>query len=138
VYSYYSCPDTPNTSNFKVASMNPRAFGNQWFDISSFTQEAVGTFGNVKRNYFHGPGYNYTNLSLYKDFPLGESSRYIQIRMDAFNAFNHANFNLPDGNYTDGPGYFGVITSVAGSTTADVNSDPQPGRAVQLAAKIYF
>jgi hypothetical protein len=93
----------------------------------------------VKRNFFHGPGFNYTNLSLYKDFPLGaEKARYIEIRMEAFNAFNHANFGQPDGNYTDGPGFFGVVTSVAGSTTADLNADPQPGRAIQLVGKFFF
>ena len=93
----------------------------------------------MKRNFFHGPGFNYTNLSLYKDFPLGaEKSRYVQLRVEAFNAFNHANFGQPDGNYTDGPGFFGVVTSVSGSTTADLNTDPQPGRAVQLVGQSIF
>jgi DNA-binding HxlR family transcriptional regulator len=75
----------------------------QWFDPTLFSQEPLGSFGNVKRNFFHGPGFNYTNLSLYKDFPLGaEKARYVEIRLEAFNAFNHANFGVPDGNYTDG------------------------------------
>jgi hypothetical protein len=58
--------------------------------------------------------------------------------LETFNAFNHANFSNPDGNFSDGPGQFGNITSVTGINTADVNGDPQPGRAVQLAAKFYF
>jgi hypothetical protein len=53
-------------------------------------------------------------------------------------AFNHANFAEPDGNFTDGPGFFGVVTAVQGSTTADYNGDPTPGRAVKLVAKFYF
>ena len=137
--NYYSCPDTPVTSNFNVKTFNPRNANHQWFDPSAYTQEPIGTFGNVKRNFFHGPGYNYTNLTVFKDFPLGaDKTRYVQIRMEAFNAFNHANFASPDGNYTDGPGFFGVVTAVSGSTTADVNSDPQPGRAVQLVGKFFF
>jgi hypothetical protein len=70
-----------------------------------------------------------TNLNLYKDFPLGaEKARYVEIRVEAFSAFNHANFGQPDGNYTDSPGFFGVVTSVTGSTTADLKADPQrPG-----------
>ncbi len=84
---------------------NPRTSNHEWFDPTLFTQEPLGSLGNVKRNFFHGPGFNYTNLSLYKDFPLGaEKARYVEIRMEAFNAFNHANFGQPDGNYTDGPG----------------------------------
>jgi hypothetical protein len=137
--SYYYCPDTPTTSSFRVKTFNPRTSSHQWFDPTLFSQEPLGTFGNVKRNFFHGPGFNYTNLSLYKNFPLGaEKSRYIELRVEAFNAFNHANFASPDGNFTDGPGFFGVVTAVAGSTTADVNSDPQPGRAIQLVGKFYF
>jgi hypothetical protein len=137
--SYYNCPDTPDTSNFHIKTFNPRTSNHQWFDPTLFTQEPLGGFGNVKRNFFHGPGFNYTNLSLYKDLPLGaDKARYVEIRLEAFNAFNHANFGQPDGNYTDGPGRFGVVTSVRGSTTADPNADPQPGRAVQLVAKFFF
>jgi hypothetical protein len=136
---FYACPDTPDISTFHVATFNPRQSSHQWFDPTLFSQEPLGSFGDVKRNFFHGPGFNYTNLSLYKDFPLGaEKARYIEIRLEAFNAFNHANFAGPDGNYTDGPGFFGVITAVTGTNTADVNGDPQPGRAIQLAGKIYF
>jgi Carboxypeptidase regulatory-like domain len=138
-FAFYSCPDTPDISSFHIKTFNPRNSNHQWFDPTLFSQEPLGTFGNVKRNFFHGPGFNYTNLILYKDFPLGaEKSRYIEIRMEAFNAFNHADFGPPDGNYTDGPGFFGVITSVVGSTTADYNFDPTPGRAIQLVGKFYF
>jgi Carboxypeptidase regulatory-like domain len=137
--AFYSCPDTPNVSSFNIKTFNPRSSGNQWFDPTLFSGETLGNFGNVKRNFFHGPGYNYTNLSLYKSFPFSaDGIRSIELRVDAFNAFNHANFGLPDGNFTDGPGVFGVVTSVVGSTTADVNSDPQPGRAIQLAGKFFF
>jgi hypothetical protein len=138
-FSFYSCPDVPNVSTSSIKSLDPRKAGNQWFDGSVFSDEPIGTFGNTKRNFFHGPGFNYTNLSLAKNFALGgEGSRYVQIRMDTYNAFNHANFSNPDSNFTDGPGQFGTITSVVGASTADVNGDPQPGRAVQLAAKFYF
>ena len=102
-----------------------------------FTQEDPGTFGDVKRNFFHGPGFNYTNLNLYKNFPLRGEGRSIELRLEAFNAFNHANFAPPDSNYTDGPA-FGTVTAVIGTSTADVNGDPQPGRAVQLGGKFYF
>jgi len=34
------------------------------------------------------------DMSLFKNFPLGRSeARYLQLRMEAFNAFNHPNFS---------------------------------------------
>ena len=134
-YTYYSCPDTPNTSSTHIKSLNPRKTG-AWFDGSVFSQEATGTFGNVKRNFFHGPGFNYTNLQLYKNFPLGNNAeRYVQVQLQAFNAFNHMNFAQPDSNFTDPA--FGTISAVDQSS-ADVNGDPSPARSVQIAAKFYF
>ena len=132
------CPDNADTSTFNVKSLDVRKTGT-WFDNSIFSQEPVGTFGNARRNFFHGPGFNYTNLELAKNCPLSDdSSRYLQLRLETFNAFNHANFSNPDSNFTDGPQQFGTVTSVVGVSSADVNGDPQPGRAVQLAAKFYF
>jgi len=139
-FSFYNCPDNPETSTFNISTMNPRASGNLWFDPSVFSPEPLGTFGNVKRNFFHGPGFNYSDMTLYKDFPMGhaDSPRYLEMRLEAFNVFNHANFDGPDGNLSDGPGNFGVITSVVTPVQDGGAGDPQPGRAVQLAGKIYF
>jgi hypothetical protein len=140
IFSFYSCPDTPETSTYNIKIRNPRTlYGGQhyWFNPAPFSPEPIGTFGNVKRNFFAGPGYNYTDLSIYKNFPLGRpgTPRYIQITLQAFNAFNHPNFARPDGNLSDGA-QFGTITSVKQPVLA--GGDPQPGRAVQLVGKIYF
>lgn len=138
-YSFYSCPDTPVTSNFriptKVAAANQQGF--DWMDTSVFSQEKVGYFGNVKRGILHGPGYNYTNMDILKNFYLNKLDRkmYVQLRLEAYNVFNHPNFAMPDGNFTDGPGNFGVISSVI---QPGINGDPQPGRTVQIAGKFFF
>lgn len=146
-YSFYNCPDTPETSTFHISHMNPRGAGNLWFDPTVFTPEPLGTFGNVKRNFFSGPGFNYSDFTLYKDFPMGraDSPRYIELRLEAFNAFNHANFSPPDGQLSDGyantsgtGGTFGQITSVVSPVQDNGDGDPQPGRAIQLAGKFYF
>ena len=145
-FSFVECPDTPNTSTFHIKTLNPRKTGNLWFDPSTFSQEPIGTFGNVKRNFFHGPGFNYSNIEIYKNTPIGgpESPRYIQLRLEAYNAFNHANFANPIGNFNDGPpvnnngpgALFGTINSV--DQPVNTGADPQPGRAIQLAGKFYF
>jgi hypothetical protein len=118
--------------------LNPRSSGNFWFNTATFSQEPIGTFGNVKRNFFHGPGFNYSNFEVYKNVPVGkaEGSRYVQLRLEAYNAFNHANFANPSGNYGAGPTVFGKITSV--DQPVNAGGDPQPGRAIQIAGKFYF
>lgn len=134
-FSFFNCPDAPDTSTFRVKSLNPRSAGHPWFDPSTFSQEPIGTFGNVGRNYFHGPGFNYTNLSLSKNFPIAGEGRYLQVRLEAYNVFNHANFDQPVSNFTSAP-FFGSILSVKHSY--DTNSDPSPGRDIQLAARLVF
>ncbi|HTV06968.1 MAG TPA: carboxypeptidase-like regulatory domain-containing protein [Acidobacteriaceae bacterium] len=141
-FFFYECPDNPDTSTYNVPRMNPRTLtsgANYWFDPSVFSPEPVGTFGNVKRNFFSGPGFNYTDMSLFKNFPIGgaDSPRFIQLRLEGYNVFNHANFSPPDGSLADGPA-FGTITSVIAPVADGGAGDPQPGRAVQLAGKIYF
>ena len=137
-FSFVNCPDVPNTSTFHIHTENPRNPGHSWFNTATFTQEPIGTFGNVKRNFFHGPGFNYSNFEVYKNIPLRgfESPRYIQLRLEAYNAFNHANFANPSGNFGAGPTVFGVVNSV--DQPINAGGDPQPGRAIQLAGKFYF
>jgi hypothetical protein len=89
------------------------------------------------------------DMSLFKNVPLGTSERYsLQLRLEAFNAFNHPNFN--DKNYNvsiTAPAQWGMYSgySIAKNTPwgtpADTyNSGGGPGgpRIVQLAAKFYF
>lgn len=136
--SYFGCGEVPELSNAHLKSLNPRAPGNAWFDTSGFSPEPVGTFGNTKRNFFHGPGYNYSNLQLSKNFHLSaDGVRYLQLRVEAFNAFNHANFADP-GATRNSPN-FGTITGVnQPASFGGDTGDPQPGRAVQLAGKFYI
>jgi hypothetical protein len=89
-------------------------------------------------------------MSLFKNIPLGSESRYLQLRLEAFNAFNHPNFN--DKNYSvnvDGPWpWFGDPSRPLSMTKDDnwgkfkdtYNSSGGPGsfRVLQLAAKFYF
>src|SRR5258708_22443295 len=62
-----------------------------WFDATAFRIPAANSFGNSGRNILRGPHYVDVDLSLGKSFHLWESMR-LEIRADAFNAFNHPNF----------------------------------------------
>ena len=73
-----------------------------------------------QRNSLRGPRYSNVDLGLAKHFPIKEKFN-LEFRADAFNVFNHTNFNLPGlaGNRgtadITNPSQFGVITSTADS-----------------------
>ena len=80
----------------------------EWFDTAAFTFPAQYTFGNSGRNIVLGPSLANLDVSLQKKWVLHENQA-IEFRFDAFNALNHANFNLPGRIF--GAANFGVVTS---------------------------
>jgi hypothetical protein len=83
------------------------------FDTSLFSVPALGEFGNARRRFFHGPGSDNTDLALAKSTTLLDGKE-LQVRAEAFNVFNHAQFFGPtavEGNI--GSGNFGEIVSAA-------------------------
>lgn len=97
--------DRPNvTGNAAATNQGPA----QWFNTTAFAMPAFGTFGNAGRNILEGPGYQNVNLALLKRVPLGGRTS-LQLRAEAFNLLNRANFDLPDNFY--GSPTFGQILS---------------------------
>src|SRR5437879_11213457 len=95
-----------------------------------FARQAFGLFGNARRAEFAGPGFNNTDLALYKDFPLhSEGPMKIELRLESFNIANHAHFANPNGN---------VNSANFGRVTYLLTGDPGSPRVTQLAAKFYF
>ena len=96
-------------------------------DISCFQHAAAGTFGNSGVGILRGPGYWNVDLGISKNFYL-DDKRYVSFRAEAFNVFNHPNFNVDLGhaNMAD-PGSFG---KVAGTISAP--------RIIELALKLVF
>jgi hypothetical protein len=80
----------------------------RWFNTAAFAFPPRGSFGNAGRNILDGPGYQSVNASLIKNTHLSERFN-LQFRAEAFNLFNHPNFDLPD-NFMGSP-TFGQITS---------------------------
>jgi hypothetical protein len=113
---------------------NPRN-GKPYFNPSAFVSPAddptagntiANTIGNSGRRPFSGPGIDNFDLTLQKSLKVTESKSF-EFRVEAFNAFNHAQFYGPSavqGNI--GSGNFGQIISAA------------PPRLVQLVGKINF
>ncbi len=80
-----------------------------------FTTSPLDTIGNAGRNDKYGPNFFNGDLSLQKNFPIKESL-LAQFRVDAYNGFNHINFNTPggnveqDGSISNGPGPGGTTS----------------------------
>jgi Carboxypeptidase regulatory-like domain/TonB dependent receptor len=99
--------DVPNFSGGKIlADTNPR-HGNAYFNTSLFSNEQLGQFGNSRRRFFHGPGLNNFDFALLKNTKITESKE-LQLRFEAFNVFNHAQFQNPTGEINSSQ--FGVVT----------------------------
>jgi hypothetical protein len=130
----------------------------------SFIIPEIGSLGLGERTYLRNPGINNTDLSLFKEFPIGDpdKNRMIQLRFEAFNVFNHTQFSginagtnlaVPraGGGFDTGGAIFAnygsaVITNnlrPAGSTAppgqffGEYNGARDP-RIIQLGVKIYF
>jgi hypothetical protein len=76
-------------------SSNPVLGGpDRYFDPTAFRLQEAGFYGNLGRNTIIGPGLATLDMALTKNTSLG--SRFnLQIRAEAFNLLNRANFGLP-------------------------------------------
>jgi hypothetical protein len=100
--------------------------GKPAFNTALFPGENLGQLGNARRRVFYGPGIENCDLTLQKNVRFSEP-RALELRIEAFNAFNHAQFYGPasvNGQVED-PN-FGQIVSAA------------TPRLVQLVAKFHF
>jgi hypothetical protein len=113
---------------------NPRNKASRYFNTSLFTSEKAeakltnsgfGFAGNSPRRFIHGPGLDHTDLALLRDFRIHES-HVLQVRLEAFNFMNHAEFANPSGSVTSST--FGQVTS----------TQPNSARILQVAVKYHF
>lgn len=121
----FETPGEPNVAA-PFHKLDPRGPGNLGFNPDAFTEATVqpGTIGNAPRTVCCGPGMNNWEIAFLKVTPLNERFK-LEFRGEMFNAFNHAQFFQPDGNFTDGAD-FGRVKRAR---------DP---RLVQFALKLTF
>jgi Carboxypeptidase regulatory-like domain/TonB dependent receptor len=128
--------DTPELTGTRqiIDNKNPRT-GQPYINPAAFTFETVGQLGNANRQFFHGPGLNNWDMALLKNTNFSES-KILQLRFEAFNVFNHAQFINPSGSINSGlpvmvdgvneGGTFGMVTSA------------RAPRIMQIAVKFLF
>ncbi|HWX54957.1 MAG TPA: carboxypeptidase regulatory-like domain-containing protein [Verrucomicrobiae bacterium] len=119
-------PDLFGTVNI---TGNPAA----WFSVTPGTLvNPTNHFGNLGRNNLYGPGFADADLSLIKTTKITEKVS-AQLRLDAFDAFNHPNFGQPSLSYVTGATTFGAISS-----TRFPAGDSGSSRQLQFAMKLLF
>jgi hypothetical protein len=107
-----------------------------------YIQTGAGAESNIGRNTFLLPPINNFDISLFKNFRIGES-KYFQIRADFFNAFNHPQYvpgsvNSVDPVNTTGLTTLNQVTPLTPdflNPSAVLSSNP---RVIQLAARFNF
>jgi hypothetical protein len=81
----------PNTG------IDPKDDRLHFLDVGAFSVQLVNTPSNASRNVAYGPKAFTTSLSLSKHFKSTEWSQ-VDLRFEAFNAFNNVNFESPAGD----------------------------------------
>src|SRR5262249_43793934 len=138
---------------------------NQYFDYTTISlptvSQALAAQGAYPRDFLSRPGTNVTDLSLFKNIPLGgDSARRIQLRLEMFNIFNHPQFSDMKRDVTWNS--FAAYLTSQSAATANINNvrgatlsgNPILGngvgevnalsgsvsgnRIIQLAVKIFF
>jgi outer membrane receptor protein involved in Fe transport len=127
-------------------------------NLEAFSVPGIGDVGPYPRMYLRNPGINNHDWSLFKNIPFGGGRRYLQLRIEAFNVFNHPQFsnvnrttNLTTSSGATGAAVFNSFSNLqitnntrpAGSTAplgqffGEYNTARDP-RIVQLGVKLYF
>ena len=102
-----------------------------YWDGSQFLLPQAGLLGNLGRNTGIGPGLATLDLSANKTFRLAERFS-LQLRSEAFNLLNRANFGLPNATV------FSSTTGVPSPTFGRITSTATTSRQLQFALKLIF
>jgi outer membrane receptor protein involved in Fe transport len=84
--------------------------------------------GNASRNSVLGPGFNTTDMSLFKTLNFNERDQF-EFRFEVFNIFNEAHFSNPSGAFSP------ATNTTYGQITTTVGND---SRVIQMGVKFAF
>lgn len=116
-----------------------------YIDPTVFVAPQIGSLGlESAQRIVRRPGVNNWDVSVFKNFPFGSERRFLQLRLEMFNAPNHTQFtdfnrtvqfNAANGQITNLPTALGGTGGRFGFGAITGARDP---RFIQLAAKFYF
>jgi hypothetical protein len=121
-------PDRPNVNS---SFTGPVIIGtaNEWFNPNAFSLPTPGTYGNLGRGVYSGPGLADVDFSIFKNTQLSERTR-LQFRAELFNVLNHTNLDTPNAVVFSS----GAISPSAGLITATATTSRQ----IQFGLKLIF
>jgi hypothetical protein len=125
-----------DTRNPDRPSLNPAFTGpvvtgnpNQWFNPEAFILPTPGTYGDLGRGVYSGPGLADVDFSLFKNTAITERTN-LQFRAEFFNLLNRANFGTPNATVFSGAS----ISPSAGLITTTATTSRQ----IQFGLKLFF
>lgn len=122
-------PDFNPLPGCTVNAINPGNVTN-YIRTECFSFPALGTLGNLGRNTLRGPGMHEFDAALFKNWPWAGEHRTVQLRVEAFNLFNTANFQAPKVKIFDGSG------NIIPTATQLTSPTQTPERQIQFALKV--
>jgi hypothetical protein len=125
-----------DTRNPDRPSLNPAFSGpvvtgnpNRWFNPAAFVLPAFGTYGNLGRGTYTGPGLATVDFSLFKNTAISERVG-LQFRAEAFNLLNHTNYGTPNAIVFSG--------AAASSSAGLITTTATTSRQIQFGLKLTF
>ena len=125
-----------NTRNPDRPSLNPAFTGpvilgnqTQWFNPNAFVLPTAGTYGDVGRGTYSGPGLADVDMSIFKNTTLSERV-HLQFRAEFFNLLNRTNLGTPNATVFSGT----TISPTAGLITSLATTPRQ----IQFGLKLIF
>jgi hypothetical protein len=121
-------PDRPNVN---PAFTGPVIVGTQtqWYNPNAFSLPTPGTYGNLGRGVYTGPGLADVDFSLFKNTRINERLN-LQFRAEFFNILNHTNLGTPNATVFSS----GAISGSAGLITSTTTTSRQ----IQFGLKLIF
>ena len=121
----------PDRPSLKPGFTGPVILGQQsrWFNPDAFVPPEAGTWGNVGRGTFRGPGLMEVDVSMFKIFPVHERLK-VEFRAECFNLQNRANFATPNTTVFSGSG--------TNASAGWISSTVTTSRQLQLGIKLMF
>jgi hypothetical protein len=107
-----------------------------WFDPTAFQLQAAGTLGNLGRGALIGPDLMTVDVALARRVRLPRlgDAGHVELRVEAFNLFDRANFGIPAliafAGQRDGEAPVATFGRIRSTTT--------PARQVQLGLRVVF
>ncbi|HXA56611.1 MAG TPA: carboxypeptidase regulatory-like domain-containing protein [Candidatus Acidoferrum sp.] len=121
----------PDRPNFSASFTGPVVTGNpaKWFNPAAFALPTLGTYGNVGRGSFSGPGLADVDFSVFKTTSITERVN-LQFRTEVFNIFNRVNFGPPNTTV-----FSGTSVNASAGFISTLATNP---RQIQFGLKLLF